>query len=45
MHYRRLAFMTDVCLIKNTFLAGGGEMGQRMRDHDWAATALGPLQT
>jgi hypothetical protein len=25
------------------FLSGGGEMGQRMRAHDWAATSLGPL--
>jgi len=24
------------------FLAGGGEMGQRIRDHDWRATPLGP---
>ena len=23
------------------FLAGGGEMGARMRDYDWAATPLG----
>lgn len=27
------------------FLAGGGEMGARMRDHDWAATPLGPPDT
>ena len=25
-----------------TFLAGGGEMGARMRDMDWSRTALGP---
>src|SRR5690349_10325311 len=24
------------------FLAGGGELGARMRAHDWAATSLGP---
>jgi signal transduction histidine kinase len=24
------------------FLAGGGEMGQRMRRHDWSASPLGP---
>lgn len=24
------------------FLSGGGEMGERMRSHDWASTALGP---
>ncbi len=24
-----------------TFLAGGGEMGERMRAHDWAATPIG----
>ncbi|WP_267427223.1 PAS domain-containing sensor histidine kinase [Methylobacterium sp. GC_Met_2] len=27
------------------FLAGGSEMGERMRAHDWAATPLGPLET
>jgi two-component sensor histidine kinase len=27
-----------------SFLAGGGEMGARMRAHDWAATALGPVE-
>ena len=25
-----------------TFLAGGGEVGERMRNIDWAATPLGP---
>ncbi|MFA9478785.1 PAS domain S-box protein [Phycisphaerales bacterium AB-hyl4] len=25
-----------------SFLAGGGEMGQRLRSHDWTATAIGP---
>src|SRR6185437_15584074 len=25
-----------------TFLAGGGEMGARMREMDWSATPLGP---
>ncbi|WP_315974421.1 sensor histidine kinase [Microvirga sesbaniae] len=25
--------------------AGGGEMGERIRQHDWAATALGPVGT
>src|SRR5690606_8534703 len=24
------------------FLNGGGEMGRRMRQHDWSATPLGP---
>ncbi len=27
------------------FLSGGGEIGQRMRTHDWAASPLGPLDT
>ena len=27
----------------NDFLAGGGELGERIRLHDWAATPLGPL--
>ncbi|HEX2552718.1 MAG TPA: PAS domain S-box protein [Microvirga sp.] len=26
------------------FLAGGGEMGERIRAHDWAATPLGPVE-
>lgn len=25
------------------FLAGGGEMGERMRNHDWARTPFGPV--
>ncbi len=25
------------------FLAGGGEMGERIRAHDWAGTPLGPV--
>ncbi|AWJ85967.1 hybrid sensor histidine kinase/response regulator (plasmid) [Azospirillum sp. TSH58] len=27
------------------FLSGGGEMGERMRSHDWASTALGPPES
>ena len=27
------------------FLSGGGEMGERIREFDWSATPLGPLQT
>ena len=27
------------------WLAGGGELGQLIRDHDWAQTSLGPIQT
>ncbi|WP_137179923.1 PAS domain S-box protein [Roseomonas sp. AR75] len=30
-------------LVAPAFLAGGGEMGERIRRHDWAATPLGPL--
>jgi signal transduction histidine kinase len=26
------------------FLSGGGEMGERIRDFDWAATPLGPVE-
>ena len=26
-----------------TFLAGGGEMGRRIREHDWSGTPLGPV--
>lgn len=26
------------------FLAGGGEMGERMRTHDWSTSVLGPLE-
>ena len=26
------------------FLAGGGEMGQRIREYDWASTPLGPIE-
>ncbi|MBK3777921.1 PAS domain-containing protein [Azospirillum brasilense] len=36
--------MTDLSVIGGNldFLSGGGEMGERMRSHDWASTALGP---
>ena len=27
------------------FLSGGGEMGQRIREYDWSATPLGPVET
>lgn len=27
------------------FLSGGGEMGQRIREYDWQATPLGPVET
>jgi len=27
------------------FLAHGGEMGERIRHHDWAATPVGPIET
>jgi len=27
------------------FLVGGGEMGARIRAHNWAATPLGPIET
>ncbi len=35
-------FTGDVSAADLAFLAGGGEMGERMRTHDWARTALGP---
>jgi len=27
------------------FLSGGGEMGRRIREYDWSATPLGPVET
>jgi PAS domain S-box-containing protein len=27
------------------FLSGGGELGQRIREYDWASTSLGPVET
>src|SRR5215470_16142288 len=27
------------------FLTGGGELGERIRSHDWAATTLGPIHS
>jgi PAS domain S-box-containing protein len=29
----------------SSWLSMGGEMGERIRSHDWAATPLGPIQT
>lgn len=42
--------MDSSTLINNTsvtpeFLAGGGELGQRIREYDWSKTALGPVET
>jgi signal transduction histidine kinase len=31
--------------VVHEFLAGGGEMGERIREFDWSTTALGPLHT
>ena len=31
--------------VPEAFLSGGGEMGQHIRAHDWAATPLGPVET
>ena len=28
-----------------TFLTGGGEMGELIRAHDWAKTAIGPVES
>src|SRR5579885_2036772 len=30
--------------IRPDFLAGGGEMGQRIREKDWSTTPLGPVE-
>ncbi|WP_245442871.1 ATP-binding response regulator [Methylobacterium terrae] len=30
--------------MRETLFPGGGEMGARLRAHDWAATALGPVE-
>ncbi|HEY8915648.1 MAG TPA: ATP-binding protein [Chitinophaga sp.] len=35
---------TNVSVIPE-FLAGGGEMGARIREYDWASTPLGPVDT
>ena len=31
--------------IQYTFLAGGGELAQRIARHDWAATPIGPIES
>lgn len=33
--------IADSSLFSMAFLAGGGEMGRQMRDHDWSASPLG----
>lgn len=38
------AYDDDACLNVPEFLAGGGEMGARMRSHAWASTPLGDPQ-
>lgn len=37
--------MTGKETVAPAFLSGGGEMGQRIRDYDWAATPLGSIYT
>ena len=37
--------MTAVEPSANAVLAGGGELGQRMRSMDWARTPLGPVES
>lgn len=42
--------MEHPSLVKNEtlvpeFLSGGGELGQRIREYDWANTSLGPVET
>ncbi|MBU8977760.1 PAS domain-containing protein [Lysobacter sp. MMG2] len=39
---RRVAEMTHT---GQDILAGGGQMGERLRDMDWSNTALGPVET
>jgi PAS domain S-box-containing protein len=37
------AINTNIEMIVPQFLSGGGEMGQRIREYDWASTSLGPI--
>ncbi len=36
---------TEISDSSESFLAGGGEMGQLIRSKDWATTPLGPIET
>lgn len=38
----KLAAIDNNLLSIPEFLSGGGEMGQLIRDFDWASTSLGP---
>lgn len=44
-----ISIMSEKTLHEKTavpeFLSGGGEMGQRIREFDWSATAIGPVQS
>jgi PAS domain S-box-containing protein len=37
--------MERIQVNESMFLAGGGEMGERIRNFDWAETPLGPMET
>ena len=39
-----IASTSETAYTDNT-LAGGGEMGQRMREHDWSTTLVGPMSS
>src|SRR5262245_35518865 len=36
---------TEPVVLQHNWLRGGGEMGARIREFDWAKTSLGPLET
>jgi hypothetical protein len=39
-----LAMTGDKAPVIPEFLAGGGEMGLRIREFDWSGTSLGPVE-
>ena len=39
------ALTRDPVIVPEAYLAGGGEMGQLIREHNWSATPLGAVET
>ena len=42
---RHTALTREPVIVPEAYLAGGGEMGQLIREHNWSATPLGPVET
>jgi hypothetical protein len=42
---QHMALARKPVIVPEAYLAGGGEIGQFIREHNWSATPLGPVET